>query len=90
MDIGRDSRTIIRFAMAGVVTAVIVAAAFFTFLKSHPPDNWITTSAVLLAVVLCPGVIPFAWAAGVELEMPSLSVISVINLWFMRALEPPT
>ena len=75
MELSRDSRTIIRFAVTGVAIAAIVAGAFFVYLKSHPPDNWTTTGAVVVAVVLCPGFIPFAWAAGVELEVPSLSVI---------------
>ena len=75
MELSRDSRTIIRFAVAGTAIAAIVAAAFFGYLKSHPPDNWITAGAVLVAVVLCPGFIPFGWAAGIELEVPSLSVV---------------
>ena len=63
--------------------AAIVAVLLFAYLKSHPPDNWITTGALLVAIVLCPGFIPFGWAAGIELEVPSLSVVwlsvTVIN-----------
>ena len=84
MEISRDSRTIIRFAVAGAAIAAIVAVLLFAYLKSHPPDNWITTGTALVAVVLCPGFILFVWAAGIELEVPSLSVVwlsvTVINL----------
>ena len=75
MEISRDSRAIIRFGVAGAVIAAIVAAVLFAYLKSHPSDNWMTTGLILVAVVLCPGFVPFAWAAGVELEVPSLSVV---------------
>jgi hypothetical protein len=81
--ISRDLRTIVRFAATGAVVASVVAALFLAYLKSDPPDNWTTIGAALVAVVLCPGFIPFGWAAGVEMELPSLWVIwltgTVIN-----------
>ncbi|SRR6266571_425278 len=72
----RDSRTILRFAVAGPVIAAVVSAGFFVYLKTGPPNNWI--GVVLVAITLCPGVIPFAWAAGIEMEIPSLLVVGLI------------
>ena len=75
MGIGRESRTILRFAATGVVIAILVGGVLFAYLKTDPPDNWIRTGAVLVAVVLCPGFIPFAWAAAIEMGIPSRLII---------------
>ena len=49
----RDSRTILRFAVAGTVIAAAVSAGFFAYLKTGPPNNWITIAVVLgIALVL--------------------------------------
>lgn len=70
-----NSRTVLRFALAGVIVAAVVGGFFLVYLKSNPPNDWITSAVALVAVILCPGFLPFGWAAGIELEIPSLSVI---------------
>ena len=82
----RDSRTILRFAVAGTVIAAAVSAGFFAYLKTGPPNNWITIAVVLVAIIVCPGFIPFAWAAGIEMEIPSLLVVGLIVMAINSAL----
>jgi hypothetical protein len=71
----RDSRTILRFGVTGSAVAALGAALFFAY---HTRDNWIDAGVMLVAFVLCPGLIPFVWAAGIEMEIPGIPITGLV------------
>ena len=74
MEMSIDSRTIFRFAITGALIAGVVGAAFLAYLKTNPPNNWITVGAGLVAIGLCPRFIPFDSVAALEMEIPSRGI----------------
>jgi hypothetical protein len=71
----KDWWTILRFAILGVA----LAAVFFAFFETNSlVDSSMGIWVVGAALILCPGFIPFAWAASVEMELPSFKLILLI------------
>lgn len=75
----KDWRIILRFAILGLA----IAAIFFAFFETKSlMDSPMAVWAIGAAFLQCPGFIPFAWAASVEMQMPSFSLI-----WLMVGLS---
>jgi hypothetical protein len=83
----KDWRIILRFALVGLV----IAAIFFPCLKTKSlVDGPLAIWVIGAVLILCPGFIPFAWAASVEMQMPSFTriwlIVGVINFVFYAAI----
>jgi|SRR5580704_11317040 hypothetical protein len=83
----RNWWTILRFAILGLV----VAAIFFGLLETKLlMDGPLAIWVIGVALLLCPGFIPFAWAASAEMQMPSFAriwlIVGVINFLFYAAI----
>jgi hypothetical protein len=71
----RDWWIILRFAILGLVVATVFFAFFETkALAGTPVAVWVIGAAA----ILCPGFLPFIWAAAVEMDIPNLRIIWLI------------
>jgi hypothetical protein len=71
----KDWWTILRFAILGAA----LAAVFFAFFEAKSlVDSSMGIWVIGAALILCPGFIPFAWAASVEMDLPSFKLIWLI------------
>jgi hypothetical protein len=71
----KDWRIILRFAAVGLAISVV----FFAFLRTDTlRESSIAHGAMWAGSILCPGFLPFLWAAAAELQLPGFALMWLI------------